>query len=42
MTARHAVVHKNGTLNITLGELISTYPKTKIVIEELKKTLDLP
>ncbi len=41
MKARHAVVHKGGTLNITLAELLATYPKTKIVIAELKKTLQM-
>ncbi len=41
MKARHAVVHKGGALNITLGELLSTYPKTKVVLDELKKTLQM-
>jgi hypothetical protein len=41
MTARHAIVHKNGSLNITLGELIETYPKTKVVFDHLKAVLGL-
>ena len=40
--ARQAIVHKSGTLNITLSELIATYPKTKTVLAELKKTLGVP
>ncbi len=42
LRARHAVVHKSGTLNITLTELLATYPKTKMVISELKSTLGVP
>jgi hypothetical protein len=42
MQARHAIVHKSGTLNITFGELVASYPKTKIVISELKNTLGIP
>lgn len=42
MRARHAVVHKTGTLNITFSELLTTYPKTKTVISELKNTLGIP
>jgi len=42
MQARHAIVHKSGTLNITFGELLASYPKTKIVISELKNTLGIP
>jgi hypothetical protein len=41
MKARHAVVHKSGTLNITLAELLLTYPRTKVVLAELKKTLQI-
>ena len=39
MKARHAIVHKKGILNITFRELTATYPKTKLVIDELKNTL---
>jgi len=41
MTARHAVVHKNGTLNVTFDELINSYPKTKFVIFKLREILGL-
>ncbi len=42
MRARHAVVHKSGILNITFGELLTTYTKTKVVLAELKNTLSIP
>lgn len=42
MRARHAVVHKSGSLNITFGELLTTYPKTKFVLAELKSALGIP
>ena len=42
MRARHAVVHKGGTFNITFGELLTTYPKTKVVLAVLKSALDMP
>ncbi len=41
MTARHAIVHKNGSLNITLVELVETYPKTKVVLDVLRNILGL-
>lgn len=41
MRARHAIVHKKGTLNMTLHELSLAYPKTIHVISELKCTLGL-
>ncbi|MGA2070794.1 MAG: HEPN domain-containing protein [Sedimentisphaerales bacterium] len=39
MRARHAVVHKKGTLNLTLRELEGDYPKTKYVISQLEAVL---
>ena len=39
MKARHAVVHKNGNLNITFDELLATYPRTKAVLEKLGECL---
>jgi len=41
MTARHAVVHKNGTLNVTFNELVNSYPKTQFVLFKLRETLGL-
>jgi hypothetical protein len=41
LKARHSIVHKKGSLNITFRELTLTYPKTKKVIEELNMTLGL-
>lgn len=41
MKARHAVVHKRGSLNLTLLELTSSYSKTKMIIEALKDSLEL-
>lgn len=41
MRARHAVVHKSGTLNLTLPELQQSYRKTKEVLEVLKASLGL-
>ncbi len=41
MQARHALVHKKSSLNITFDELFLTYPKTKIVIDELKTVLGI-
>lgn len=37
--ARHAVVHKAASINLTLRELSDTYPKTKQVVAELKAVL---
>lgn len=39
MKARHYIVHKQGTLNITYDELLTTYPETKKVIFEIVKLL---
>jgi hypothetical protein len=41
MKARHAIVHKKGNLNITFRELLTTYPKTILVINELKTVLGI-
>lgn len=41
MKARHAIVHKKGNLNITFRELLTTYPKTISVINELKTVLGI-
>ncbi|MBW3166319.1 HEPN domain-containing protein [Ferrimonas balearica] len=39
LKARHAVVHKKGTLNITFRELEENYLKTRKVIEAVEETL---
>ncbi|EKF9663338.1 hypothetical protein O1C66_003625 [Vibrio cholerae] len=39
MKARHAVVHKKGTLNLTFGELLENYDKTKKVIHAVESSL---
>src|SRR5437773_3044220 len=39
--ARHAVVHKEGTLNITFRELKGAYAETKVVVKALIAALDL-
>ncbi|HUT74438.1 MAG TPA: HEPN domain-containing protein [Armatimonadota bacterium] len=39
---RHAVVHKSGNRQLTLRELLATYPQTCRVIHALKQTLRLP
>ena len=39
MKARHSIVHRQGNLNLTYEELISSYPKTKGVIFELVSIL---
>jgi hypothetical protein len=41
LKARHAIVHKKGNLNITFHELLTTYPKTILVINELKMVLGI-
>jgi hypothetical protein len=41
MKARHAVVHKEGTLNLTFRELKESYSETRTIITELIKTLGL-
>ena len=42
MKARHAVVHKKGSLNLTFGELIQKYPLTKRVITGVEVVLGTP
>lgn len=39
MKARHAVVHKQGSLNLTFGELKQKYPLTKQVIARVESVL---
>ena len=39
LKARHAVVHKKGSLNLTFRELKETYPMTKIIISEVEASL---
>jgi hypothetical protein len=39
LKARHAVVHKKGSLNLTFLELKSNYPLTKKIIENVELTL---
>jgi len=39
MKARHAVVHKKGSLNLTFGELHQKYPLTKAVISQVESVL---
>ena len=39
--ARHYIVHKSGSLNLTYEELILSYPKTKNVLIELAFILDV-
>lgn len=41
MKARHAVVHKKGSLNLTFGELCSKYPLTKTVITNVEASLGI-
>ncbi|WP_334029387.1 HEPN domain-containing protein [Alteromonas sp. P256] len=41
MKARHAVVHKQGSLNLTFRELKENYAKTKRVIQAVESTLGL-
>ena len=41
LKARHAVVHKKGSLNLTFLELKSSYPLTKKVIESVETTLGI-
>ncbi len=41
LKARHAVVHKKGNLNLTLGELKTNYPLTKKVIDCVEVSLGL-
>jgi hypothetical protein len=39
LKARHAVVHKKGSLNLTFGELIDNYAKTKKIIQSVEQSL---
>ncbi len=39
LRARHAVVHKKGSLNLTFGELKEKYPLTKQIISSVEATL---
>ena len=39
MKARHYIVHKQGSLNITFEELLESYPKTKTVFIEVLNQL---
>jgi len=41
MVARHAIVHKKGSLNLTFRELKEKYPLTKEVINNVEKALGL-
>jgi hypothetical protein len=41
MKARHAVVHKKGSLNLTFGELNQNYPLTKTVISQVESALGI-
>ena len=41
MRARHAVVHKKGSLNLTFRELCENYSLTKAVIKNIELALDL-
>lgn len=41
MKARHAVVHKQGDLKLTFGELVSNYESTKVVISEVEAALGI-
>lgn len=41
MKARHAVVHKKGSLKLTFRELMENYEKTKKVITTVENTLGL-
>ena len=40
MRARHSVVHRQGTMNLTLRELSESYPRTRAVLERLVQALD--
>ena len=39
MRARHAIVHRQGSMNLTFLELTKSYDQTKIVIDKLVRTL---
>lgn len=40
LKARHAVVHKKGSLNLTFGELKEKYPLTKNIILKVESVLE--
>lgn len=40
LRARHSVVHRQGTVNLTFRELSQSYQRTKAVLERLVQTLD--
>lgn len=42
MRARHAVVHKRGSLNLTASELKTSYLETKVVLRKLVAVLGIP
>jgi hypothetical protein len=42
LIARHAVVHKKGSLNLTLRELKEAYPQTLEVLKTLSRVLGCP
>jgi hypothetical protein len=41
MKARHAIVHNRGSLNITIREVVSSYARTKEIIDALRDTMGL-
>jgi hypothetical protein len=41
MRARHFIVHKQGSLNLTYEELLTTYPETKKILIEIAKLLKI-
>lgn len=41
LKARHAVVHKRGSLNLTFGELKEKYPQTKQIISSVETILGI-
>jgi hypothetical protein len=41
LRARHCIVHRQGNLNMTFEELVSSYPATKKVIVELASTFGI-
>jgi hypothetical protein len=41
MRARHAIVHRQGVINLTFRELRDSYDRTKVVMERLVRALEL-
>jgi len=41
MRARHAIVHRQGTMNLTFRELRESYERTKEVLKRLVQTLEV-